>query len=324
MSDFTRDQFGGEEPTATVIICTRNRAESLRRTLDSIVEASVTAAELTDLVWELLIVDNGSTDATQSVVRGFSDRLSIRSVVEPLPGLSNARNAGIAAARGKYIIWTDDDVLVDERWLFSYLQAFRDYPEMHLFGGKAVPKYLQPATGWFVESENQIKSLLAIRDNPDWFFLERGRLPFGLNYAVRRDVQLQHRYNPDLGVAPGRRTGGEETSMLLAALADGAKGKWIWDAKVYHLIPTERQSLQYIFDYYRAQGNLYPKCDPRETGSAARRIAIANSILQICFKRFSTFVRKALGRKSWVGTYTEYARWVGTADHLRAMDAEHA
>ena len=65
------------------------------------------------MVWELLIVDNGSTDHTSNIVTSFEDRLPVKRLWQPEPGLSNARNFGIRHAAGKYIIWTDDDVLLD-------------------------------------------------------------------------------------------------------------------------------------------------------------------------------------------------------------------
>ena len=77
--------------------------------LQSIISA---AKNVTD-PWELQIVDNGSTDATQSVIEEFKPSLPIYRTEAPVPGLSNARNVGIENARGQFIIWTDDDVIVD-------------------------------------------------------------------------------------------------------------------------------------------------------------------------------------------------------------------
>ena len=123
------------QPLATVTICTRNRAASLARTLASIVEAARAVSE----DWELLVVDNGSTDDTSEVVDGFAGCLPIHRILHSVPGLSNARNAGVAAARGRFIIWTDDDLTVDRAWLAAYLAAFRTWPDCAIFGGRAIP-----------------------------------------------------------------------------------------------------------------------------------------------------------------------------------------
>jgi glycosyltransferase involved in cell wall biosynthesis len=237
-------------PEATVVICTRNRAASLARTLDSIAEAARGVTQS----WELLIVDNGSTDHTPTVVDQYRAVLPIRRVFQPSPGLSNARNAGVAAGRGHYFLWTDDDVLVHEGWLKAYLDAFARHPEQAVFGGMAVPRFEQPQRDWFVKAAGDLKSLLAIRDRTEWADIAHDRVPYGLNYAIRGDEQREHPYDPELGVAPGRRRGGEEVAVIRAILSKGGSGIWIWDAKVFHLIPTQRQSAKYIYEFYRAEG----------------------------------------------------------------------
>jgi glycosyltransferase involved in cell wall biosynthesis len=304
---------------ASVVICTRDRAQSLTRTLESVVQAvAVARRDVPQARWELLVVDNGSTDNTQEVVAGFADRLPIRSVVHPVPGLSNARNAAIDRVAGRYLLWTDDDVLVDESWLSAYLTAFQTYPDTQIFGGRAVPRYQQPVTDWFVANEPSLSSLLAIRDTPDWVDIAPGRLPFGLNYAVRTDVQQRHRYDPDLGVAPGRRIGGEESMMILAALSDGATGRWVWDATVFHLIPAQRQTLDYVFSYYRSQGLLYPRLDVQPSTPVARSKVFVRLLVTIARKWSVARGLRAMGRENWLLSYTDYARWVGTLDHWRS------
>src|SRR5690606_2409380 len=104
----------------TVAICTWNRSFLLARTLEQLGALIVPPG----LRWELLVVDNASSDDTSQVLQGYLGRLPLRVVREERPGLSNARNAAIRAARGEYIIWTDDDVLVAPGWLAAYSDAF--------------------------------------------------------------------------------------------------------------------------------------------------------------------------------------------------------
>jgi glycosyltransferase involved in cell wall biosynthesis len=104
----------------TVAICSWNRARRLVQTLDSL-----TALAVPDGVdWELLVVNNNCTDDTDRVVASFTDRLPLRLLHEPTPGLSCARNRAVQHAAGEYILWTDDDVVVDSAWLTSYHRAF--------------------------------------------------------------------------------------------------------------------------------------------------------------------------------------------------------
>src|SRR5947207_180454 len=97
----------------TVAICTFNRAESLRRTLESVAALHLPEA----LDWEVVVVNNNSTDHTDSVIESFKERLPIRREFEPQPGASNARNRAVYVAKGDYFVWTDDDVVVDNGWL---------------------------------------------------------------------------------------------------------------------------------------------------------------------------------------------------------------
>ncbi len=244
----------GDVPFVSVIICTRNRAASLSRTLDSL---SIAAARMTES-WELLVVDNGSTDTTGQVIDDLKDRLPIRRVVETTPGLSNARNAGVSASKGEYVLWTDDDVIVDADWLAAWSRAFRARPGDAVFGGRSRPLYEEPRQPWFEANEKHLDALLAIRDHPDWDVMARNETPYGLNFALRGIEQRRHLYDPELGVAPGRRRGGEEAAVMTAIFDDGGTGSWVWDALVHHAIPSERQTEGYIRTYYQANGYDYP------------------------------------------------------------------
>lgn len=237
----------------TVLICTRDREEALARVLDSVARASVPG----DLAWELLIVDNGSSDGTAALVRSFAPRLPIRSVREEVPGLSNARNRGVAEARGRHIVWTDDDVVVDPGWLAAYWQAFREHPEAAFFGGRIRPVLEGPTPSWLVENLDLMEPLLAGRDFGDEpFTIREGdeRLPFGANFAVRAADQRAHPYDPGLGVSPTMRRSGEETQMFRAMLAAGRVGRWVPGSEVSHIFPARRQTYAYVVQHYRAYG----------------------------------------------------------------------
>jgi glycosyltransferase involved in cell wall biosynthesis len=71
--------------------------------------------------WEIVLVDNGSTDHTRSIIEEAASDLPIRRCYEPQAGLSRARNAGLREAAGEYILWTDDDVMVSQTWLTYYV-----------------------------------------------------------------------------------------------------------------------------------------------------------------------------------------------------------
>jgi len=240
----------------SIVICTRNRAASLARTLESLARLIIP----TDLVCELVVIDNGSTDATQGVIAGFRDRLRIRSEHERVAGLAQARNRGVEVATGDYIIWTDDDVVVDPAWLDAYVTAFRQWPDAAVFGGKIIPRLEAPTPAWFAAAQSELGSLLAHRDfgdDPLPLAIGEGILPFGANYAVRAAEQRRFRYDTALGVAPGRMRLGEETAVIEAILTNGGAGYWTPCAKVFHCISCDRQSVSYIQRYFAAQGETH-------------------------------------------------------------------
>src|SRR5262245_358960 len=118
----------------SVLICTRNRAAKLAATLEKFFAQRFSGN------YELVIVDNASSDETGQVVEGFISRFPnrVRYLFEPRPGLSRARNTAIKAARGDIIVFTDDDVLVAENWLEEIKREFAEDPNLFLLGGRIV------------------------------------------------------------------------------------------------------------------------------------------------------------------------------------------
>jgi glycosyltransferase involved in cell wall biosynthesis len=239
---------------ASLIVCTRNRAESLDRLLHCFL-----AVNLPDAAdWEFLIVNNGSTDDTEAVVARFAGQMPLRCINEPKAGLSNARNRGLEEARGDYIIWTDDDVVPHEDFLPAYLRAFKANPDAVVFGGKILPVLEAPVSELFRRNLHNLRYLVAHRDFgevPIPLSLEDDRIPYGANYAVRTKEQREHRYDPNLGVAPGRRLGGEEVAVVMDLFEHGYTGVWVPGAKVDHMISVARQHEDYVSEFYLALGD---------------------------------------------------------------------
>jgi glycosyltransferase involved in cell wall biosynthesis len=238
----------------TVAVCTFNRAESLRRTLNSLVEMQVPS----DLSWEVLIVNNNSTDRTDDVINEFVGRLPVRREFEPRAGKSNALNRAIDGSKGDYILWTDDDVLVGANWLTAYVEAFRRWPEAAVFGGRITPRYEAPTEKWVIESEAVLEGPYAIRDFGDHARPlaadDEDHFPFGANWAIRAVEQRAFRYDPELGPVANRYRTHEEFDVIQRVLDSGATGYWIPEAMAEHCIGRDRQTLRYIAAYYEIWG----------------------------------------------------------------------
>src|SRR2546428_5053798 len=128
----------------TIAICTWNRCALLHQALEQMTRLQIPPG----IEWELLVVNNNCTDATDEVIAAYSTTLPIQRVFEPNPGLSNARNAAVREARGEYILWSDDDVVVDEHWLAAYVRAFHTRSEGVFFGGPVRPWFSVPPPAW--------------------------------------------------------------------------------------------------------------------------------------------------------------------------------
>lgn len=121
-----------ERVAVSVIVCTRNRCSALGQLLESLTRL----ATHRELSWELVVVDNGSTDATPMLLDSFADRIPMRRVFEPRKGLSRARNAGLRAARGEVLAFTDDDCLPSPDWLGAIAREFARDPALAGLGGR--------------------------------------------------------------------------------------------------------------------------------------------------------------------------------------------
>jgi GT2 family glycosyltransferase len=308
----------GKGMDASVVICTRDRAGPLARALASL-EATVRPA---GFAWELVVVDNGSSDGTAAALKTFAGRLPLLTTWEPIPGVSNARNRGVATARGRYLIWTDDDVVVEPGWLAAYAEAFRHWPQAALFGGRILPVLEEPVCRWFAACQDALADPLARRDfgeAPLPLSVAEDRLPFGANCAVRAAEQRRFPFDPELGRAPGRERMAEETQVLRAILEQGGTGRYLPDAVVRHMIPASRQTAAYVLSYYRAHGETAAMT---ETPGRGRRLAGLPFWL---WRRLAgaagayALARACAVPRVWLPRLKTYAYWHGYAGFLRGQ-----
>ncbi|MGQ0612897.1 MAG: glycosyltransferase [Planctomycetaceae bacterium] len=238
------------EPVVTVAICSRNRASDLARTLEGIRSLRLPAG----LPWELLVVDNGSRDGTDALLRR-PWTLPLRPLHEPEPGISRARNRALAEAAAPLIVWTDDDVEVEAGWLEAYLGAAARHPDAAFFGGPIHPLYEAPPPTWLVRGFPAVRTAFAFVDaGPEERALRAGEVVFGASMAFRTPLLRQYRFDSGLGASGSQRLLGEETQVMRRMQGDGLRGVWVPDAKVGHRIPPQRLTLAYLAEYYVALG----------------------------------------------------------------------
>jgi glucosyl-dolichyl phosphate glucuronosyltransferase len=133
--------------SVSVIVCTRNRAQYLHACLESL------ALQECETPFEVVVVDNGSTDNTAAVIQEWCRTdARFRTILEPRVGLSAAKNTGVRLARGRLLLFTDDDVVVDRRWIRTYMDFFDRRGEQSIIAGGPIvpiPDDLGPWPDWF-------------------------------------------------------------------------------------------------------------------------------------------------------------------------------
>lgn len=243
--------------TVTVAVCTLDRPRLLEQTLASLERLRVPD----DLAWEVLVVDNSDRGKVQTVVKRFVSAVPLRVVREPRLGLSHARNRSVAEARGRWIVWIDDDVRVSSTWLTAYVEAFRVWPTMGFFGGPIRPVLEGQPPRWL---KRAFESVPAVREaygernlgSVPGAIRHRDRAPYGGNMAIRKDVLSPRPFDPNLGRRGDMLVGGEELAVLEGLLDEGHEGRWVPGAKLVHVIPPSRQSVAFLRAYFRGQGRV--------------------------------------------------------------------
>ncbi|MGA3169852.1 MAG: glycosyltransferase [Chthoniobacteraceae bacterium] len=242
----------------SVIICTYNRADSLRMTLQCCVVLRIPAG----VTWELLVVDNNSTDHTARVCEEYAGKLPLRRIEEKRQGLSMARNRGIKEARGEIVTFTDDDVDVDPDWLAGLSRAATAHPEAAFFGGKVAPIWKEKPAAWMAGHSRDL--LAGVTMDLDLGAAEmplgRKQLPFGANMAFRREAFLKMgSFREDLGMT-GRLFGvHEEIEFMTRLIEAGCIGFYVPGMVVGHRNPPERMTERYMLGWCVGCG----RCDVR-------------------------------------------------------------
>ena len=225
--------------TATVAVCTRDRAAILAETLAHL---RSTVGEAPDGV-EVLLVDNGSTDATPDIAARFADWPAFRAVREDAPGLSHARNRARQSSEADWVVYLDDDAFVWDSWLGALREAVAR-PGVVLVGGPIEPRFVAEPPAWF-DPASVRRMFGAEGPLPD----TAARQGFsGGNLAVRRDaLDAVGGFDARLGMIGGRLGLGEETE-LAGRLVD-RYGNATWHAPrmgIDHLEPAWKQRPGYL------------------------------------------------------------------------------
>lgn len=245
----------------SVVVCTYNRSQSLGATVASLRRMRVPP----DLAWELIVVDNNSTDDTRTVIQEFArtSGLQVRYIFEGRQGKSHALNAGLREARGEVIAFTDDDVLVDADWLTGLLAVFKCTGAMGV-GGKSLPDWTGVTKPSWVVTEGPYSTSwglligLDLGDEP----VQLRAAPWGLNMAFRRSAFDKYgTFRTDLGAAGSKLMLGEDTEFGNRLIKAGEKVMYAPKAIVRHPMDPRRLTKPYMLSYFFAGGRTLARTE---------------------------------------------------------------
>ena len=234
----------------SIVIATYNRATELTDTLASL--ARLESGE----PWEVIVVDNNSTDSTRAVVER-ARRLfpvSLTYAFEQEQGRSAALNHGVALASGEIIVTTDDDVRVEPDWLQQIARGLSalgcDY-----VGGRVLPLWGAPPPRWLPNRGGPLWAVIALLDfgpEPRQFGKS---VPLGVNMAFRREaLDRVGPFNVRIGRKAGTLLGQEVREWCLRAHDAGLRGFYVPEIAVQHLIPAERLRKAYYRRWFYWRG----------------------------------------------------------------------
>jgi glucosyl-dolichyl phosphate glucuronosyltransferase len=245
--------------TFSIVIATYNRASDLRDTLASLADLRPQAP------WEVIVVDNNSTDGTRQVVEAAAPRFPapLHYLSEREQGRSPALNAGIRYATGDIIVTTDDDVRVAPEWLDRAAEGLARF-DCDYVGGRVLPIWGGPRPAWLPDHGGKHWAVIALLDYGAQPIEFGARVPLGVNMAFRRSAfERAGPFDPQTGRKAGTLLGQEVREWCIRARAAGVRGFYAPDMAVQHIIPASRLTKRYFrrWFYWRgiSRARLYAK-----------------------------------------------------------------
>jgi glucosyl-dolichyl phosphate glucuronosyltransferase len=270
-------------PKISVILCTHNRAHTLATALESIVAQSISES----VGWDVVVVDNNSSDETRQVVEDFQRRYPgrFRYFFEKQQGISHARNRGIREAHGEILAFMDDDETAVPDWLQN-LTANLHNGEWSGAGGRILPQWNCPRPRWLSDQNAFTMAPLAMFDlgTKDGPLTET---PFGANMAFRKEVfNVCGGFRTDLGRIGKGMLSGEDSELGRRVIAAGRRLRYEPSAVTYHPVEEYRVCRQYFLQWWFNKG----RTDVREFGNQSKDL----HLLGIPLRLFRALVMESL------------------------------
>ena len=235
----------------SVVLSTYNRAERLPAALAALLD------QAGEVPYEIIVVDNNSTDDTAAVVHRIAARSAgrVRYAFEPRQGLSHGRNAGITLARSPIIAFTDDDVRVASDWIVRLRRAFEEHPDVGYIGGRVLPLWVSPPPAWLTTAHWAPLALQDYGPEPLVSARERAVCLVGANLAFRRTVfDRVGLFTAALGRVKDGIGSTEDHDMQLRAWRAGIRGLYLPTIVVDAEVTPDRLQTRYHRRWHRGHG----------------------------------------------------------------------
>lgn len=237
----------------SVLLATHNGADTIEHTLRAM---SCLVAPLGG--WELIVVNNASNDETEPLVLKWRERLPLRYLVERRLGKSKAINTALAAAKGEFIVMTDDDVLPDRNWLAEWRRIADEFPDIAVFSGAVVPEFVDSKPPAFV-SDGSYGALYGahvpeiegeIKPSNSSELIEVS----GANLAMRKSAYERGNRLDEIYLIGNSGLMGEDTDFVNRMAKAGYKVGYTPEPLVRHIVHGHQTRLSWIFRRYCSNG----------------------------------------------------------------------
>lgn len=253
----------------TLLVCTYNRSHDLREMLETAMVQETDGA----FAYEVLVVDNNSTDDTRSVVEEFISRghQNLHYLFENQQGKSYALNTGLNAIRGEIFTICDDDFILPKDWLKNIFSAFNEHPEVSFVSGKVLPAWEGIPPSWLTQEHWSAIALTDYGENE--FFSDQNNQICLLACSFRTaDVKAVGGYNPKLGVTKDQNGSIEDLDILMRLWKCGHKGIYLPHIWFYHKVSPNRYTKKYHRSWHKGHGGFYAEMREEEIERAAARL----------------------------------------------------
>ncbi|NJR38300.1 MAG: glycosyltransferase family 2 protein [Leptolyngbyaceae cyanobacterium CSU_1_4] len=230
------------DPQISAIICTHNRDQYLGAAIDSLLSQDFTEE------YEVIVVDNASSDRTREVIEARLSHPRLRYVHESVLGLSVARNTGAKQALSPILAYLDDDAVASSQWLQVLQSAFQTNEKLAIAGGKVTLLWAEGMTAPRWLSAGLAGNLGAYDLGDAVVYIDRpGLTPRGLNYSIRQSFLKQiGGFDVNLGRVGKNLLSNEELVMTEQALNLGWQVAYLPTAVVAHNVAPERVQRQWF------------------------------------------------------------------------------